>query len=843
MKLLINKFAFMTLAVICMQTAHSQNYLGVINSNYSGIMGADLQPASIVDNRFAVDVNLFSLNVDVWQNAKNFNASNLPNDGWWLTSLIKDPQTWSDGIDFENSISDVANYDSPNAKSRGVYLGTQLDVMSFMFHIRRDIAVGFSAKMRFIANVDDIHPELGRLAEEGLDYSPLWNKQIDGSLLSQTHMSWAEYGFNYAQVLADKDEHFFKMGGRVKVLQGISANYLHAGDLDFELLNKDTATTLVGNFNYGYSDNIDEYISGGNQFNFNDFYRLTSKLGVGADIGFVYEWRPNWKEYKYDMDGEENLWRRDTEKYKLRVGASLLDVGGMKFNKAGKSRDFNVNTTNLDLGVFESTDGFGSFTNIVDSLIQNDPGWTANEDTLQTFFMNLPTALSFQADYHIWKSFYVNAMAYINLNNSKNATNVRMPSTYAITPSFDYKFIGLGVPLSYNTYSGARVGLGARLGPITVGVPDLKTIFPRGKVRGAGFYFGVRVPILYGHPSDSDNDKVSDKLDQCAEIPGVWAFRGCPDTDVDGIPDSEDECPFEVGLPEFGGCPDRDGDGIPDKDDECPDEPGLKEFNGCPDTDGDGIPDKEDECPNEAGTEAFNGCPDRDGDGIPDHKDACPDAPGPVEYDGCPDTDGDGVLDFLDECPEIPGPSENNGCPWPDTDGDGVLDKDDKCPNIAGPAKNEGCPYTDTDNDGVPDKDDKCPETPGPKENEGCPEIEEEVQEILKTAFENLEFETGRSIIKQESVESLNELAEVLVKKPEWGLQIAGHTDNVGKAQSNLILSKQRAEAVRDFMVDRGIAIERLSVLYFGQTMPIQSNDTTEGRQANRRVEMTIILK
>jgi len=806
-------------------------------------MGADLQPASIVDNRFAVDVNLFSFNFDGWQNAKFFDASILPRRSW-LYSLREGNTQWADDPDlYENSFSDVTDYDSPDAKPRGIFIGTQLDVMSFMFHIRRDIAVGFSAKLRFIANVDDINPAVGRLSEDGLDYSPLWNQQIDGSLLSQTHMSWAEYGFNYAQVLADKDEHFFKLGGRIKLLQGISANYLYAGDLDFELLNKDTATTMVGNFNYGYSDNIDEYISGGNDFNFNDFYRLTSKLGIGADIGFVYEWRPNWKEYKYDMDGEQNLWRRDKEKYKLRVGASLLDVGGMTFTKAGRSRDFSVNTTNLDLGIFEDADGLGSFTNTIDSLIQNDPGWTASEDTSQTFFMNLPTALSLQVDYHIHKNFYVNAMAYINVNSRKNATNVRMPSTFAVTPSFDHKFVGVGIPLSYNTYSGARVGLGARLGPLTIGVPDLKTLFPGGNVRGAGFYCGLRVPILYGHPDDTDNDKVSDKVDLCIDVPGVWDFKGCPDTDGDGIQDVDDTCPLEAGLPEFNGCPDRDGDKVPDKDDECPDTAGLKEFRGCPDTDADGIPDKDDECPEQAGPEEFNGCPDTDGDGIPDPKDACPDAPGPLEYDGCPDTDGDGVLDFLDECPEIPGPVENNGCPWPDTDGDGVLDKDDKCLNIAGPVENEGCPYTDTDNDSIPDKDDKCPETPGPVSNQGCPEIEEEVQEILKTAFDNLEFETGRSKIKAESIESLNELAEVLVKKPEWGLQIAGHTDNVGRAQSNLILSKQRAESVRDFMIERGVSAEKLSTLYFGQTMPIESNDTPEGRQANRRVEMTIILK
>ncbi len=110
-------------------------------------------------------------------------------------------------------------------------------------------------------------------------------------------------------------------------------------------------------------------------------------------------------------------------------------------------------------------------------------------------------------------------------------------------------------------------------------------------------------------------------------------------------------------------------------------------------------------------------------------------------------------------------------------------------------------------------------------------------------AFDNLEFETGKDIIKQVSIPSLTELAEVLIKKPEWRLQIAGHTDNVGNDQANLVLSKKRAESVRNFMVSQGIDADRLVVLYFGETMPIADNDTPEGRQKNRRVEMTIIFK
>lgn len=418
-----------------------------------------------------------------------------------------------------------------------------------------------------------------------------------------------------------------------------------------------------------------------------------------------------------------------------------------------------------------------------------------------------------------------------------------MPNQFSLTPSFDYAWFGLGVPMSINKYTGFKAGLASRLGPLTIGVTDFRTLFATGKVSGVEMYAGLRLPILYVHPSDIDGDLVSDKLDECLVVQGLWEFKGCPDTDRDGIKDIDDECPHDAGIPEFNGCPDKDNDSIPDKDDDCPDLFGDKAFNGCPDTDNDSIIDPKDDCPEIFGLKEFNGCPDTDGDGIKDEEDACPEVPGPLVNNGCPDTDNDGLFDFIDDCPEVFGPKENNGCPWPDTDEDGILDKDDDCPNLAGPKSNHGCPYKDTDEDGVLDKDDDCPETPGPASNKGCPEIEEEVQEILKTAFENLEFETGKAIIKEESLPSLGELAEVLLKKPEWKLQIAGHTDNVGNDQANLVLSKKRSEAVKYFMISKGIGADRLSALYFGETQPVADNATAEGRQKNRRVEMTIIFQ
>ena len=109
---------------------------------------------------------------------------------------------------------------------------------------------------------------------------------------------------------------------------------------------------------------------------------------------------------------------------------------------------------------------------------------------------------------------------------------------------------------------------------------------------------------------------------------------------------------------------DSDGDGVADKDDDCPNLAGTKANRGCPstDTDNDGVIDDLDECPTIAGSPAAKGCPDRDGDGVADKFDKCPDVAG-TSKNGCPDTDKDGVDDFEDRCPNTYGPASNKGCP------------------------------------------------------------------------------------------------------------------------------------------------------------------------------------
>lgn len=245
---------------------------------------------------------------------------------------------------------------------------------------------------------------------------------------------------------------------------------------------------------------------------------------------------------------------------------------------------------------------------------------------------------------------------------------------------------------------------------------------------------------------------------------------------------------------------------------------------------------------------------DRDGDGYRDPDDSCPDDPEDFDAyedeDGCPedeDIDGDGLPQSRDLCPLIPedvdGYLDGDGCPEPDNDVDGRPDASDRCANdpedMDGFQDEDGCPDLDNDTDGLPDSSDRCPNEAGPRDNEGCPRVYEDVviTDDAITISQKIHFEFNRAVIRSVSNEILNTVAQVLNDFPQVTLEIQGHTDSRGRDAYNERLSQQRAEAVREYLVGQGIATNRLTSRGYGEAQPIDSNRTSAGRAANRRVE------
>ena len=260
-----------------------------------------------------------------------------------------------------------------------------------------------------------------------------------------------------------------------------------------------------------------------------------------------------------------------------------------------------------------------------------------------------------------------------------------------------------------------------------------------------------------------------------------------------------------------------------------------------PDSDGDGIVDALDNCPNTFGLTELQGCPDRDGDGVSDNTDDCPDTPGVAELAGCPDldTDKDGIENDVDACPDTPGLANLNGCP--DRDDDNVADKDDSCPDEAGLPELNGCP--DRDGDGIADQEDVCPDEAGVAELKGCPEIEEEVKEKLAFVTKYVQFETASAVLKTSSYAVLDTIVVILNDYPEYSLRASGHTDSQGEVNQNQLLSENRAKACVEYLIDKGISLDRLVYLGYGESRPIADNINRAGRAINRRVEFELFIK
>ena len=205
------------------------------------------------------------------------------------------------------------------------------------------------------------------------------------------------------------------------------------------------------------------------------------------------------------------------------------------------------------------------------------------------------------------------------------------------------------------------------------------------------------------------------------------------------------------------------------------------------------------------------------------------------------DDDNDGVLNSIDKCPNTPAGTEVDaaGCKIDkDDDNDGVLNSRDRCPNTPAGAKVDGagCKIdSDDDRDGVLNSKDKCPNTPAGNivDSDGC----------TKKVNLHINFETASYSIDEASKSNVKKFADFLKARTNFNAKIVGHTDNVGSKASNQALSENRANAVKELIVQYGVEADRIEAVGMGESNPTALNDTDEGRAQNRRIEAELLVK
>jgi outer membrane protein OmpA-like peptidoglycan-associated protein len=761
-------------------TLQAQDLLGIRPSNYSGLQGLGINPASIHTSHLDIDINIIGLGVTAENDFIYIPKDDLKFFG--IKNIIKkfDEKGYIDEFEFKNP-DDLYNLSAAiNITGPGV-----------MFNINNKHTLAITSQFRAAISGTEIQGHVGKYAVEGLGYDPLHNNFFLGKDFELNIMSWAEYGLSYATTLTENDKGALTGGITFKFLQGIGAAYARNADLYYNVLNDSDMIFGYQGFSqidYGRTD----YSSFENLGGYGD---MIHGNGFGVDIGFSYDFFKDPTIWQYEMDGKK-IADPTLNRYKLRIGASLLDLGKIKYDDLSNTYHLETNGGLYpDYDVDEFDDNL-DFDHTFSAVFYNGDSLASYREN--SFSMALPTAVSLQADWNAYKRFYVNGSYIHGIKHSD--TGVDRPSVLSITPRYESPWFDVSLPISYFNYTGkiSRVGLAMRFASFYIGSDRIGTLFGLGDLNGMDVYAGLKFSINKERIRDYDNDRVSDALDKCKEVAGILKFEGCPDRDADDVPDATDQCPDVKGLVTLSGCPDSDMDGITDSKDDCPETAGLPQFNGCPDSDNDGIKDADDECPSIAGLPLYKGCPDTDNDSIPDPVDDCPTTAGLAIYKGCPDTDGDGIADPQDDCPFDVGPPATKGCPVKVT----------QAPVSVAPV---------------------------------AVQLTAEEQEIINKVFQNLQFETGKAIIKESSFASLDELAGLLQKKPSFKLKIDGHTDNTGSATLNKTLSQKRADAARTYLMNKGVDGSRITAKGFGKDKPVATNATAEGRAKNRRVEFLIL--
>lgn len=447
-------------------TASAQSYLGFLSDNYSGLQSVTLNPANVTSSKFRSEINLVSV------------SGTVNND--YVTTSFSD--LFDDLDDLEDQ--ELNPMDNNNFTINADVLGP-----SFMFNLSPKHSIGIISRARTFLNVNEIKGELFDAFEDDFDSSNDFSLSEDE--FTSTLHGWAEIGVIYGRTLLDKEQHFLKAGVTLKYLIGAGNAYIRGSNLTVDF-DEDGFGTVNGSNNgsiattgiiqYGSSQGIDQ------DGEDTDFEIDTGSTGFGADLGFIYEWRPE----SVNLDNESVV------NYKLKFGISITDIGSINYKNA-EAYSYDI-TEVVDEETFEEQE---SFEDKLDNLY-------ARISTDDVTKVKLPTALHITADYNLDTQFFLNLRTDLSLRKGTGINTSNIDNTVVITPRFERKWVSVFMPLSVMQYSGFHAGFGFRAGPLFVGSSTILTNLISSKSKAVNAFVGLKIPI---YKQGKSYAKTNDTLD------------------------------------------------------------------------------------------------------------------------------------------------------------------------------------------------------------------------------------------------------------------------------------------------------------------------------------------
>jgi hypothetical protein len=472
-----------SLLILFTLTCHvilGQDYLGYGTGNFSGLSGVSANPAAASGSKIQLDVQAYGMDLifnNSWMGIKR-EALGYP----------KLPDTW------RNKTPNVPDNFFKNfvVKGKGgpysALYQQRLQLPSVAYQIDQNNAIAFSCNMRQMVNVDGVGGQLANLFEKEFDLNALQNHVITNPRLTAIKATWMEYGLTFAHRFVISNTQTLRLGITPKITQGYESAYLQVKDLEFFLSTKDTSSYFDANVSLAHTQ------GGHAAVNFNgniaDHSQYRSNMQMGVDLGFMYEW--NETSSSSSNSNSQKFSSSNTGNYKLKIGASLVDLGRIRYTKQQDYYDLKVAITQADVV---------SYLNIankrgIDSALAVDfPANTASNQ----YNVILPTALNTQADYKVLNKFYLNLSTHIPLLSHSEKLNVHNFTVVSISPRFESYWFTAALPITYDALaakrgSPMRLGLNVNAGPLTIGTGDLGFLFSKSPAN-LNFYAFLRLPL------------------------------------------------------------------------------------------------------------------------------------------------------------------------------------------------------------------------------------------------------------------------------------------------------------------------------------------------------------
>ena len=501
-------------------SANAQKYLGVSTGNWSGLSSLYLNPANIADNRdrLVVDILGFNAGVD--------NSLGKINTGGSISRFINGSNTDINNV-FTFSNKKQFSMQAPYSEVRGP---------GVMLRINRNHSIALTTRVRGMNQFNNFDQSLYRTITDE-NYTSSGNVDLTAKNFNWTAHLWAEAAASYGGVLYNRGHHELKAGVTVRFLKGIGYLGLKGNNLDLHYVSgKDSV--YANNTDLQYSSNVlntsSSITNGFSNSNFFDqFFKGKGANGVGADFGLIYDFICDKDADMYDMDGVKGVPDPTKNRYKLRISASVTDLGSITYNG---DNNFAVNVKGngylTGQGLINNVKNYDDFrAYVVKQGFNADTGKATTK-------LYMPATLILSADYHVCHNIYVNATYINNIVNRKNFGNSYY-NQITVTPRYDKRAYSIALPITYSALAeNMKVGLGLRYQGFYVGSDDMLA-FVANHQYGVNFYVGGFIPFNNRRIKDRDGDHVSDKRDQCPDDMGSWKNHGCPEKEGDEKTDSK----------------------------------------------------------------------------------------------------------------------------------------------------------------------------------------------------------------------------------------------------------------------------------------------------------------